>query len=168
MADYLKLDADAVKVAVNRLLADYPEITEDDDLLQDMLTGSTDFNEILSRILDKHLTASSQAKAVKERESDLKARRERLEATADGLKGMMISLMNTAGLEKLPLVEATISITKPRTSVNVFDVDALEQPYVRFKREADKKAIAFAIESGIVVNGAELVMGEPSISVRTK
>lgn len=168
MDNYLKLDADAVVAAVHRLLSGYPEIKEDDELLQDMLTGSTDFNEIMSRILDKHLTASSQAKAVKEREADLKARRERLEATADGLKGMMMSLMNTAGLDKLPLVEATISITKPRTSVNVLDVEALEQPYVRFKREADKKAIASAIESGIVVNGAELVMGEPSISIRTK
>ncbi len=86
----------------------------------------------------------------------------------DWAKSQMLSLMQQAQQKSMALPEATVSVGKPRQSVNVIDVDALEQPYFRITRQADKKAIAEAIESGTVVNGAELVTGEPSLTIRVR
>lgn len=169
MSRFIFSDAESVKAQIASLKAEYAEDMEDDaTLLLDMLSGSTDFEEVMNKVLSLYIHENTLASARKQREKDLKELRERGEARADGYKALMLSMMQVAGVEKVPLVEGTLSLTKPRTSVNVIDVDALEQPFYSIVRQADKAAIKEAIEAGSTVNGAELVLGEQSISVRVK
>lgn len=166
---YIQIDAQNVINQMKTLFGTYAmEFDDDADLYSTALEGETDFYEIMSRLVAAYQEADAMAEATKERERQLKLRRERFEHRASSIKAVMQNLMSEAKQDKVQLTEATVSFLKPRTSVNVIDVDELEQPYVKLVRQADKKAIASAIESGIVVNGAELVTGEPSISIRTK
>lgn len=165
---YLYLDASATKAEIAKLLADYPELTDDETLRADLIEGETNAHKIIERALSEKLDADAMATAIKERVTDLTERRGRFERKAEAMKALIKSIMQSADLDKLQLTEATLSIAKPRTSVNVTDLEALPQGYFRLKREADKAAIKSALEQGGSIPGAELTLGSPSLTVRTK
>ncbi len=80
----------------------------------------------------------------------------------------MLQLMEAAQQDKVTLAEATLSITKPRTSVQVLDIDALPQGFFRNERKPLTTEIKAALEGGDKVPGAELVLGSSGLMVRTK
>ncbi len=165
---FIKIDVDALQISIRRLQEDNPELFEDQKLMEDMLSGSTDFEEVMDRLLSVFLTAQERVVGGKERKKALDARIDAGERVMDWAKSQMLNLMQQAQQKSMALPEATVSVGKPRQSVNVIDVDALEQPYVKLVRQPDKKAIADAIGNDIVVNGAELVTGEPSLTIRVR
>lgn len=168
MSSYIFRDADAVKAEINRLLTDYPEIAEDTQLLADSIEGETSLHKILDRALSARQEAVSMVYGIKEREADLEERRKRYEQQAEAYKTLMLSLMQYASQDKVTLTEATLSITKPRSSVVVDDENELSQGFYKNIRVADKSAIKSAIDKGEMVHGASLKMGPVGLSVRTK
>ncbi len=80
----------------------------------------------------------------------------------------MLSMMQYASQDKVTLTEATLSITKPRTSVCVEDANQLPQGYYQTERVADKKAIKAAIDAGETIPGASLKTGEAGLTIRVK
>lgn len=165
---YVFKDAETVKTAIRALFAKFPELEGDDDFRIDVLEGETDLHQIVAKAVNERSEAATMADAIKMRESDLLARRARYEQKADAFKSLIRELMQTAMVDKITLPEATISTVKPRTSVDILDVDALPQGYFKIERKADKTAIKTAIESGEAIPGAALVTGEPSITIRVK
>lgn len=162
------MQAGFVRAEIDKLLAAYPELVEDETLRLDMIEGETDFARVLSKAVEARAEKLSMAEAIKLRIADLAERKARFERGADGVKSLIHSLMDAAGQDKVTLPEATIFTTKPRTSVNVLNVDELPQGYYRVKREADKTAIKSALEQGEQIPGAELVMGDAGLTIRTK
>lgn len=106
--------------------------------------------------------------AISLRIGDLAERKARYQRKADAMKALIQSIMESAGLHKLALPEATLSILSGRTSVNVTDVNELPQGFYSTERKADKKALKSALEKGEAIPGAELVMGEDTLTVRVK
>lgn len=162
------LDARFLKTEIARLLEAYPELAEDEQLRADTLEGETNVVPFISHILSQRQDAVSMQEAIAARIGELSERRDRYGRRADALKSLIQSVMDAAGLSKLELPEATLSITKPRTSVEVLDVTELPQGYFKLERKADKAAIKKSLEAGEQIPGAELVFGEPSLTVRTK
>ena len=105
---------------------------------------------------------------IKEREADLEERRKRYEQQAEAYKTLMLSLMQYASQDKVTLTEATLSITKPRSSVEVTDLLELPQGYWRLERIADKAAIKKSIDAGETIPGASLKTGEAGLTIRSK
>lgn len=165
---YVFKDAEVVKAEISRLLTVYPEIAEDVELLADSIEGETGLYKILERALSARQEADMMASAIKERETALKARRERYEQQSDAYKALMLHLMQYASQDKVTLTEATLSVTKPRTSVSVDDVLQLPQGYYQTERVADKKAIKAAIDAGEAIPGASLKSGEAGLTIRVK
>ncbi|WP_173931358.1 siphovirus Gp157 family protein [Chelativorans sp. Marseille-P2723] len=164
----LYVDAAYLKAEITRLRTELPELAEDDMLREDMLAGETDLELIISRALDERREAETMAAAIKEREAALASRRARFEKKAEAMRSLVKSVMQAADLPKITLPEATISIQSPRASVAITDLDAIPQGYFRLKKEADKTAIKKAIEAGDKIPGAELALGEETLSIRTK
>lgn len=164
-ANFLAADVASVLADIDGLLAAYPELAEDEDLRRDMLEGSTAAYDVLTRLVDIEREADSQAKAIASRVSDLQARKARAERRKDMARGLMLRVMQAAGIQKAPLVEATVSVTKGRDSVEVTDEAALPDNVVRVVRTPDKTLIKEALAAG-EVPGARMVTGQPSISVR--
>lgn len=168
MADYLALDMKQLEREVVSLLETYPELAADDELRADMLEGSTDLESIASRIVRRRNLARANVTGIKEVMGDLKERQDRFQRQEDAMRAMLKRVLFLAGTDKLSLPEATISITKPRESVEVIDADALPQGFFSTIRQPDKKAIGEALKAGEAVPGAALTFGEAGVTVRTK
>lgn len=168
MADYLYLDAAFVKAEVGKLLAEYPELEADEELRADAIEGETDAHKIISRALEQRQEAETLAGAIKARVVDLSARQSRFERKSEAMKQLIRTIMRAGNLQKLTLPEATLSITSPRQTVGIEDLEQLPQGYFKTVRQADKTAIKSALELGEEIPGAYLVTGTPGLMVRTK
>lgn len=168
MADYLTLDAHKLANEIQHMLVAFPELAEDEELRLDTLEGETDFNRIMSRLVRTRNEKLADAEGLGTYISELSDRKARHARAADGVKALMLSLMSVADIPKLVLPEATISVTKPRTSVDVLDIDALPQGTFSTVRQPDKAAIKSMLEAGDDVPGAALKTGDASLTVRVK
>lgn len=168
MATNLYMNAQYIRAEISRLIDANPELAEDDDLRADMIEGETDAVEFIGKALAARQEAVSIQKAIMSRIADLAERAARYDRKAGAMKALIRSVMRSADIDRLELPEATLSISKGRTSVDVTDLDALPQGYFKIERKADKTAIKQAIEAGNEIPGAQLVMGDESLTVRTK
>lgn len=168
MADPIAVDVAYTAGAIDRMLAVYPELAEDDELRADTLEGETDLNRLMSRLVRIRQERLALAEGVGGYMDALAERKARFTRGAEGIKGLMLALMNAAKLPKLVLPEATVSVTKPRESVNVTDPNELPQGFFALIRQPDKKSIGEALKKGEEVPGAALDTGEPSLTIRTK
>lgn len=165
---YIALDVKQLEIEINRLIADYPELAEDEALRADTVEGQTDLHSVLSRILDHRSEALEMVTGIKERASHLKERQDRYERRADALKALAFRLMNAADQSKITLTEATLSISKGRDSVVIDDIDSLPQGTYSVEKKPNKDAIKKQIEAGSPVPGARIEQGQPSLVVRAK
>ena len=165
---FVFIDAEAVKTQIADLLVMFPELAEDETLRLDVFEGETDLFKVIAKALNERFEADGMAEAIKARTSDLYARQKRFERKADAMKKLIKALMDAADQDKITLPEATLSVTAPRTTVNVVDVDQLPQGYFRTERIADKKAIGEALKAGNEIPGAELALGEEGLTIRSK
>lgn len=164
--EYLKLDAEAVRLQISVMISQYPILAEDEELLRDMVEGETSLHHVLTRIMDEKFNAEDMTTAIKAREASLKARRERFESKADAMKDLALSLMQAAKMDKVELEEATLSIRKPSKRVEIDDIDQLPQGFFSIERKADKKAIAEAFKENQPVPGSRYVDGNFGLTVK--
>lgn len=167
-ATFIHVDAKSVEASIADLIAHYPELVEDEILLLDMVEGTTDLFQIVAKAVGIKAEADTMAEALKLRISDLEARKARFNRQSEAMRKLIKGLMDAVGQTKLILPEATLSVTAPRTTVNVTDSDQLPQGYYRLERIADKKAIGAALMAGNEIPGAELALGEEGLTIRLK
>ena len=165
---YIFKDAMALRSQISGLIALYPELEEDAQLLADTIDGETNFERVAEKVLEFIREAETMENAVKERKATMAERQKRYERQGESGRRILISLMKTARVDKVVLTEATISLTKPRDGVSITDLDALPQGFFRSERKALPKEILAAIKSGETVPGAELATGEGGVTIRTK
>lgn len=105
------------------------------------------------------------AKALREEEKRLAARRKSLEAAGERLREYVAACMRVAGQKKIKTSRytATLAIGKPRVVIEA-GADVPDE-YVRIKREPDKASIATALERGDELAFARLEVSE-SLRVR--
>lgn len=165
---YIAADAAFVKKQIANLIEAYPELQEDDDLLSDMLEGETDLHRVVAKAVNKKLDAKANAQAAKARKADLAERQSRFEKQDEMFTAFIAQLMEAAGIKKLVLPEATVSVTAARESVEVTDIEALPQGFFKTERKPLSKEIMTALKAGEQVPGASLVIGDSGLMVRTK
>jgi hypothetical protein len=168
MAGYLTMDATKLVSEIRHMLASYPELADDEELRLDTLEGETDFNRIMSRLVRVRNEKLASAEGLSGYIGDLSERKARQVRGADGVKALMLSLMSVADLPKLVLPEATLSVTKPRSSVDITDLDALPQGTFITVRQPDKTAIKAMLDAGEEIPGAALKTSDPGLTVRVK
>jgi Siphovirus Gp157 len=141
---------------------------DDEQLIADMVEGETDFHGFMQWLLNKERDEDmlqdgifNRIKALQERKAASVARKERFRAA-------MLDALNTVGIAKVTLPEATISRIAVKPSVVITDEALLPESCIRIKREADKTAIKKEIDAGNTVAGATLSNGGETIMVRTK
>lgn len=164
--NFLHADVASVLADIDALLAVHPELAEDEDLRRDMLEGSTAAYDVLTRLVSIERDADSMSRAVSSRIADLQTRKARADKRKDMARTLMLRVMQAAGIQKAPLVEATVSVSKGRAGVDVVDVDALPADLVRVERVPDKKAIMERLAANENVPGAVLREAVPMVTVR--
>jgi hypothetical protein len=155
--------------AVTKLLADFPELSEDDQLRLDMIEGETGFVNLIRRLVIEAQAASAHVAGIKMTVGEMIERRERLEMRRDRLRGVILSLMEHAALPSIPLPEATVSVQRRGPQpIAPANIDDLPPEFIRTKieRSADMGAIQSAIKDGRTIPGVQMSNGSTSLAIR--
>jgi hypothetical protein len=160
--DLTKIQVSAVRDMLHDALAD------DERAYLDTLEGETDLYE-LSRILLNRIEEDEGMQAVlAEQIADRTARRKRAGERVEHNREAIKALLECAGLNKLVLAEATLSIRDVSPKAIVTDEAAVPDELCRFIRKPDLAAIKVGLESGATIPGVSLDNGGNSLTIRRK
>jgi predicted nuclease with TOPRIM domain len=110
-------------------------------------------------------TMDAEAKALKEEEQRLAARRKALEARMDGLKQYALSTLEQAGLKTVKGKLLTVGIRNNRPSVVVDETELPQEFLIPQPPKADKQRLYELLKEGQVIPGARLEASQ-SLSIR--
>ena len=158
--------AEDVIKEITLLLAEFPQLADDEDLLRDTLEGNTRFNEIMERFLSAMRENETMAEAVSQRIGKMRERQTRLTHRAQFYRSLMHRLVERSGVKSIPLPEAKISVVNSPEKVIITDEAAIPDAFCRITKEPNKTAIKSALKSGTSIPGATLSNGSTTIQVR--
>lgn len=140
-------------------------------LLADMLEGNTDFHALISRATRMRERAKADAAGAKHAKAEAAAHYDGRIAIAEreqrAAERIIAALMADAGLASVRVPEGAVSIRPGRESLHIAK-DFSAQGYMREVRtyEPDKDAIREALMNGAELPGAEIVIGNPIVTIR--
>lgn len=162
----LSSDLARVEIEVERLLADYPELSADPELRADMIEGETSLPEVVQRILRVEREAVALAEGLTDFIMKLEERRGVFKRRQDNARKMIQRVLEIADVKTLRLPEATLSIALTPPKVTVSDPDALPDEFMRVKREPDLAKIKEALQDQKTIPGAYLTNGGQTLKIR--
>jgi hypothetical protein len=159
-------DPAVVRQQIEALKRECPEIFEGDDerLFADMLEGSTDAVAFLEAIEERVAQDQAYISALKNREGEIRARRERIEERIEARRKLEAQVLRATGRGKIETASATFYFAKGRTRV-VVDQGAVP-PEFRRLGPPDLTKIREHLDRGNKVNWGALSQGDETLSVR--
>lgn len=151
----------------DELVRRFPALAEDAQALADTLEGETSLDVAIAAVLAQIEEYETAAAAVAEQIKARQARKKRLEESADAMRGAILTAMEAAGMKKLALPEATVSVSARPASVIVTDeAAAMEAGFVKVKSELDKAMLKDALKDGFTFPFAVMSNGGSSLTIR--
>ncbi len=141
----------------------------DDETLKDTLEGISDLPEAVSAVIRSSLDDEAYIQGLKGRLEDLQARLSRLKERYEKKRALARWAMVEADLEKVVCEDLSVSLRKGGEKLEVVDEGRVPEAFfVPQPAKLDRKSLADALKRGEMVNGALLVMAEPTITVRVR
>lgn len=157
-------------LAARRLVEHLTAAGQDDDeqLVNDMIEGSTELGEVMSWALGKIDEAASLRDAATERARQCKARAERFNTRVDRMSEIVREALEIAGLKKLELAEATLSVRTSPPAVVVIEEGRIPGAYFETRTETrlNKAKLRADLLAGASVDGATLENIRNTLSIR--
>jgi hypothetical protein len=142
---------------------------DDEDLFADMVHGETNAVEVIARLHNDRAEALELIEGIKARESDLKARRTRLEARDKALKAAIGQVLRAVNLPKVELPEATYSVRDGKPRLEIVDIEAVPAGYLKFTPSPDKQQINADFDAeGELPNWLTRIVASDVVTARTK
>lgn len=162
-------DVDLLRIEIERLIREFPEMQDDEILRADMLDGETSISDVITWLIRMGEDARALRDGTKERLDELKARGERFGRRIDFARTLIFKILEASNLRKLELPEATVYLrNNPPQLVGEVDGDKLPDELVKIERKPDKKKIKEALQAGLTLEGLALSNSPPSIVVTVK
>jgi hypothetical protein len=161
----IALNSKYVTDEITALLLNYPELDADEVLRADMLEGSTHLDEFLSNVLRKIGATQTIIEGTKAYLDEIHERKSRMERREHALRQLIHKVMDTAGLRKRELAEATVSIRNGQAKVVIIEEGLIPDEFMRIKKEPDKTRIKAAIQAHEQVPGCSLSNAEETIAI---
>jgi hypothetical protein len=165
----MRVDLAASQIqAVRIMLAD--QFEDDERGWLDFLEGETDLFEIARRLLEKMEAEEGDREALTEQMDARKVRRDRCDGRIKGLRDSIAALMECAGVDKLPLPEATVSLRQLAASLKVNDPAAVPDEYLvpKFAPDLAKIKEAFDTANDDLPNWLRVEPPRASLTIRRK
>lgn len=162
----LELEAEAAR----SLLANIRSVIEgDEDATVDAIEGETNLIEAITLAVDRISEIEALEDATKARLDALKSRKDRLSRQGENIRTALASALGTAGLKKLELPIATISMrpVPPKAQI-VSEADIPSNFWKPQDPKLDLKAIGDALKAKTDVPGAILSNGYDTVALRWK
>ena len=141
---------------------------DDDDTFLDTLDGETDALDILGKLIQERSEVLGYEVANKELADQYKKRADRMANKADAINQTMKHLLTAMGVKKVNHALATVSITKPRWSVEVVDEAQVPTQLKITTTKPDLRAIKKHLDDGEPVPGCRPKVGYEGVTVRIK
>lgn len=164
----MRLDPIVIRSQVEKLLHDCPEMADDPILRADMIEAETDLVEYVRKIVRKCFEADAFAKAIDIIIEQYQAQANDFTLRQDALRRHIFNLMQSAGLKKMELPEATLSIRRGQQWAIITQEEKIPEEYWRIRRDPDKTKIRAALLNGTTIPGAMLSNAEPSLAIRSQ
>jgi hypothetical protein len=162
-------DIDRLRLDIETLLREFPELSQDDDLRADMLDAETDIMGALTKLLRGVDHDRTMIAAVAARVSELTARKARFAHRVEVFRGLILKVMQSADLKKVELPDATLSQRAGQPQiVGEPDIETLPDEFIRVTREADRGAIRRALLDHREVSGLALSNAAPILAINVK
>jgi hypothetical protein len=160
----LRIEAEAART----LMLNVKDVIGDDEgAIADAIEGETSLREAIADVLERIADLETHEEAIAMRLNALKERKSRFSAQAGRMRTALAVAMATAGLRKLELPEATVSLrAAPPSVVMTEEADIPSTFWKPQPPKLDKTALLMALKSG-PVPGASLSNGGETISIRT-
>lgn len=156
----------AVKAAI---LAEHPDLADDDEALFDTVDGLTDAADIVAAIVRQSREDVAAVEALKALIGQYQARAERIAKRAETRKTAALRMMQAMGVRKIERPEFTLSVAQTPPRVIVTDRMLLPDDYWRVKREPDLSLIRDVLKAGgVSVPGATLSNGGETLKVSVR
>jgi len=154
-------------ILANTLKERYGEL--DDETRRDTLEGISDLPEAIAAVIRSSLDDEAFIVGIKGRLDELQARLARLRERYEKKRALVRWAMVEADLEKVMAADLSVSLRKGGTKLEVIDEAHVPRDYfVPQPAKLDRKALTEALKQGEMVNGALLVLADPTISVRVR
>jgi hypothetical protein len=165
----MNFNIDELRHIIEALLRDTPDLADDPVLHINMLEGQTDMFSVLTALVDAAEETKMLARAMTARIEDLKARRTRFGRRLDGLREVMLKVMQSADLKRIELADATLSQrANPPQILGDIDVATLPDDICKIVREPDRTAIREALLAHREVPGVFLSNAPPGLMIKVK
>lgn len=161
--DLTQMQISAVMVHLRDILGEEP----DEQLILDSLEGETDAFELVRKLLDRIEREEGDVSALVQQISDRNERKARFEKRREGFRETIMAIMDCAGIDKLPLPEATLTVRKVAPKPIVTNPDALPDALCRITRKPDMAAIKAAVITD-PLPGVSFDNGGQSLTIRRK
>ena len=163
------LNPEIVKLQVSNLRVLHPELLEDDEDWLLAIESETDFDKLLTQVIRAIDDVAALESGTAERLEMLKARKDRFAYRQHALRKLAFTMLDSAGLQKKELPEATLSIRKGQPQlIGDGDANALPDDLCKISREPDRTKIKAALKDGATVPGFQLSNSQPTITIRVK
>ncbi len=146
-------------------LAPYSEELE---LFWDTLDGETDVMDVVSNVLTQISEADAGMIACHEMAKKYSERRSLFDARKVRLNQMLKTILLCANQSKIPHPLGTVSLRKGTESVVITNEKEIPSQLCKTTVTPDKAEIKKQLQAGVQIDGAELVTGPQTISVRMK
>jgi chromosome segregation ATPase len=160
-----KLDTELSKWAQLRAVLTNENLTEQE--LLDCMEGETDLREAISALSDALLDDETRLAGLDATITRLEARALRYRKRMETARKVIQKAMEQAGVRKLELPEATLSIGRTPQGVVIFEEAAIPDEYwIEQKPKLNKAAIKSDLKAGKNVVGATLDNGASRLTIR--
>jgi hypothetical protein len=159
----------ALLQARERLLAEAPDITEDERLLLDSIEGEAEGDPlaVIDRLVAAAIHANDMAEIAHVRATELAERKARFKRRNEQLRGVVFSMLEALEVRRIerPTYSASVRVGQPK--VILTDDTKLPEEFIRIKREPNLSAIGAALKAGEQIEGAMLANGAPGLMIKT-
>lgn len=141
----------------------------DEQLIQDMIAGSSNLAETIAIVYAETIEQDALAEGLKITIDLLQRRLSRLETAAESRRRVICQAMERAEIESIKTPLATLSMRTLPPKVVLTDERRIPAEYWKPQEpKLDKRALLDDLKNGFKIDGAELSNGGQTLSVRVK
>jgi len=165
--EMLRCESVNYRALLDQLRQDYQDL--DDETLFDTLEGLSDLPDLVGELVRSALDDEAMITGLKWRCEAMAARLSRLKERHQKKRAMAAWAMGMAGLSTVKQPDFSVSLSEGAYRLELQDESAIPGLYlVPQPPKLDKAAISAALKRGETIDGAQLVQGQPFITVSTR
>lgn len=166
----IKVSMPAIEAEITSFLAamtsENPEIKTDDEFKQDILEGSTDYLDIVDKLLVNLYITTEYVTGAKNARARLDDRITKLQAKGELIRRLLKRLLDMAEMRKVTAPSGTVSIGSKAPTVEIVDETLIPDELMRITKAPNKTLIGEKLKAGEDVRGARLSNGGETLIVR--